>query len=296
MSETGGDTAIGVRASNDVVFLVEWFLRYWWKLFAALLLGASLGLAASYLVTPIYAPEVVLSFSIEDSNAALGRAGGDLSNIASLVGVNVGGNGADSEELMALLQSRTLGNRFIEAERLQSELLGAPGLRSAFGDLLLSEDHPERRAREAYKRFADRVRDVVQDRKTNLVRVSLRWTDPQLAAQWSNRYVALADEVYRKQQLARHQARALALQQRLDISQTAEVRVATARLLEGELKLIMSASTRGDFALRVIDPAVPPLPSERQSPRRFLYALVGSLAVSSLAMAVFWWRPRLRAV
>ena len=293
MSETGARAATAFNSGNDVFFLLQWG----WRLRIALSLAAGLGLVAglgaSYAVTPIYQAQVELVLSMEDANSALRRAGADLGNIASLVGISATGSGAaQADELVAILDSRALGNKFIDAEAMQTQLLNAPHLQSALAGLLGADDHAERRAREAYRRFTQRVRVVEHDRKTGLVQVGMRWPDPQLAAQWANHYVALADDIYRGQQLVRHRARVTSLQKELETARTAEVRVATAKLFEDELKFIMNASTRGDFAFRVIDPAVAPLPSERQSPHRSIYMLVGSLAMLSLVTPVLWYRSR----
>ena len=284
-----------LQSSNDVVFLVRWMWKRRLPLFLAAAIGAVLGVAMSFLSTPIYRAEAVVAFAGEDQSGALGRAGGDLSSIASLVGVNVGGGGEDNEELLALLQSRVLGGQFIQQERMEQTLLDAPHLRSALSGVIGSPVPADRKARSAYRVFAKVVRVVELDRKTGLVRVAMQWPNPRVAADWTNRYIALADDNFRRQRLARHRARSKALQAQLNVASTAEVRLAAARLMEGELKVIMSASTRGDFALRVVDPAVAPLPNERVSPSRPLYLLVGVLLGVSLMLTVLWWRRDSRA-
>jgi LPS O-antigen subunit length determinant protein (WzzB/FepE family) len=52
------------------------------------------------------------------------------------------------------------------------------------------------------------------------------------------------------------------------------------KVMESELKDQMVARTRDSYAFKVLDPAVPPDPKDRDSPNRILYlALGGAIGV-----------------
>jgi len=112
------------------------------------------------------------------------------------------------------------------------------------------------------------------------------WPNSEVAAQWANSYVALADSALREKTLANYRLRRGFLEKELESTDQVELRSAIAKLLDGQLRMEMVASSRGEFALRIVDPAVPALLGDRVSPRRVVYLSFGALA--GLTIAGLW--------
>jgi uncharacterized protein involved in exopolysaccharide biosynthesis len=243
-----------------------------------------MGLASSFLVVPVYRAEALVSISIEEDVGGLGGLGTDLGSIAAIAGLSVGGAGEAREEAIAFLRSRELGQRFLEAEQIQEKLLSARHLRSLLGWTPAMDS--ARAEREAFRLLDRKIRTIDIDRKSGLIRVGMLWTEPATAAKWSASYVALADTELRDRAMSRYQSRIEFLQGQLVSVSSVELRSAIGRLLEGQMRLVMAAESRSEFAFRVVDAPIPPLPSERQSPRRGLYASVGLLLTLTMAIAL----------
>ena len=253
-------------------------------MFAAAAVGAALALAASFLVTPRYRGESVVIIDNGEAGGGLGSMLGELGNFASLAGVNLGASGAGTDEAIAYLQSRELGTRFIREQEISDALLDS---RFLHGRLPWSKpSNEEQKIREAYRYFDRHVRAVRTDRKAGVTRILMDWPDSEVAAQWANSYVALADSALREKTLENYKLRRNFLEKELVRTDQVELRSAIAKLLDGQLRMEMVANSRGEFALKVVDPAVPALLGDRVSPRRVVYLTFGALA--GMTIAGFW--------
>jgi uncharacterized protein involved in exopolysaccharide biosynthesis len=152
-------------------------------------------------------------------------------------------------------------------------------------------DQPD--MRDAVHYFDSSVRRVSEDRRTKLVRLSIEWKDPALAAEWAN---ALADELndhMRVRALAEAEANVTYLQHELTSTTTVVLQQSIGRLLEAELQKLMLARGDKDFAFRVVDRAE--IPKRRSAPNRKLivaFSTVVGCALSVLVVLFQWW-PRI---
>jgi uncharacterized protein involved in exopolysaccharide biosynthesis len=115
----------------------------------------------------------------------------------------------------------------------------------------------------------------VQDSKTNLITVTIAWRDPRIAAKWANDLVALTNLRLREREIREAQRNITYLTDRLSKTTLVEVHNALSGLIENEIKREMLAEGADEFALKVIDPAVPP--EEPSSPGFFLSMAFGAL-------------------
>lgn len=266
---------------TELTDLLRTLLSRRWFILGAAAAGTLLALAASFLVTPIFRGESVVVIDGDDADRGLAGLVGELGGLASLAGVNLGGMSAGADEVLAYLQGREMGMKFIREQGLADAIIKAPHLRGVLsGREALTEDQ---KSREAYRLFASEVRSVQFDKKAGVTRIIMDWPDPDVAADWANSYVALADAALRKRALDGYQGRREFLEKELETTNQVDLRNAVAKLLDSQLRLAMVANSRGEFALKTIDPAVPALPRDRISPRRAVYATFGFLAGLSIA-------------
>jgi uncharacterized protein involved in exopolysaccharide biosynthesis len=232
--------------------------------------GGILAFAASYLFTPVFRADVTLIPSDEilgiDQNSLLSG----FSGIASLV--NGGGAGHKENEAVAILKSRALTTAYIKANDL------LPVIFDDRWDASANKWKLDRRGKfptleDGYKVFDKKIRTVVENRKTDLITVSIDWKDPTLAKQWTDGIVEAANDLLRRQAIERSTRNLEYLQNASDKTTIVGIRDALYKLMEAEIKKKMIASENVDYAFRVVDPAV--VPEQKTFPNRVFFLAFG---------------------
>lgn len=213
-----------------------------------------LGVAAVVVMKPVYRSEVVLlPISDDGVSGQLAGLGGQLGGLASLAGISMPGNDS-SVAAVATLGSRQLLASFIEREGLLPVLFEDDFDRKT--GKWMTDDPPT--LEDAVDLFERKIRTVVDDEDTGIVTVSIDWRDPAIAAQWAAQLVTLADDEMRRRSIDEARASMAFLEKHLQETGVVELRQAIYSLMESETKRIMLASSRPEYAFRVIDPARTP--------------------------------------
>nr|WP_258539259.1 Wzz/FepE/Etk N-terminal domain-containing protein [Dissulfurirhabdus thermomarina] len=246
------------------------------------LLAAAAALLAALLLPPVYRAEVLLApVTDQDQDARLSSLASRFGGLAAMAGVDIGGTESSKAEAVATLTSRSFTEAFIKEEKLLPVL---------FADEWDTEKRrwkaadPEDRPTlwDAWRRFDEDVRFVEEDRKTGLVTLAVEWTDPELAARWANELVRRVNARLRERAVAEARRSIDYLERELRKTDVVELQQAIYRLIEGQIKTIMLANVREEYAFRVIDPAAPP--REKERPRRALIVVGGTLGGGLLAL------------
>jgi uncharacterized protein involved in exopolysaccharide biosynthesis len=274
-SPAGGILEIGVLV-----------LRYRIMSLLIVLTCAAIALIATAFVHPRYRSEAVLK-AIDQNIGESGLAAmvGRLGSVAQLAGLGAeAGNSAD--DAVATLESWSLAQAFIEQQGLLGELSKDSGYS------WLGGGHKNLSMQRAVRHFRNRILSVHKDRTSNLVTVSIVWTDPVQAAAWVNQYVSMADGLMRRRALVESE-RSLAFL-RKEFEGTAEValRDAVASLVETEMKRRMFAQARSEFSLQVLDAGHAPDPRDNIYPRRAWILLAALICGCVLAGTVAVFRAR----
>jgi uncharacterized protein involved in exopolysaccharide biosynthesis len=264
-------------------------LREGWVLPAALAaLFLAAGAAVAFLATPIYRAEVVaVPVPDQEARGALSGLSDQLGGLAPLAGINLGG-GQDAQAI-ATLRSRALVAQLIRDENL------LPVLYEKLWDkerkAWLSDD-PRGRPTEykAQEFFINSVLRVTEDRSSGLVIVRVEWPDPRLAAHWATALVNRANAVSQRRALEEAQSSINYLQARLESTDTVELRQAIYRLMEAQLKQIVVASSRAEYAFRVVDPALVPDADSFVRPRRALLLVLSPVVGFVIGFFFLLWR------
>ncbi len=256
-----------------------------WNRKRTILVVGMLPLIASVLLaffsSPIYRAEVLLiPANARESNEMASGLSGQLGGLASLTGISLGGENDRKNEAVATIKSRTLTNAFVS----DNDLL--PVLFSQQWDPK-TKDWREAVSKaptlwDAYKKI-DRIRRLDEDKKTGLLKLTVEWTDAELAAQWATDLIKRTNQHLRAQAIERADRNIGFLRRQLNETSVIEMRQALYRLIESELKTAMLAQGSEEYAFRVIDPAV--VPEEKIWPKRMLLVILGIL--SGLFLGVF---------
>jgi uncharacterized protein involved in exopolysaccharide biosynthesis len=268
-------------AYDDEIDLWQLWDTIWsgrWLIIAITSLFAAGGVTYALVAQEWWRAEVVLAPA--DKKGGMSGALSQLSGLASLAGVSVGGG--DSNEPLAVLKSRGFAREFITDMNLMPTLFkGAENLK----------DKPD--IRDAVRVF-EGVRTVSDDKKTGLITLSVRWKDPDTAALWANELARRVNARLRAEALAEAERNVAYLQKEMAATSVVSLQQSMGRVLEGEMQKLMLARGNEEFAFKVIDKATPP--KQREAPRRSLIAIAATLAGGFLGiLAVFLrqaWRNR----
>jgi len=211
-----------------------------------------------------------------------------LSGLAALAGISIGEDSGKAESV-AVLQSDALTQRYIREQNLLPVLfarLWQPQTKSWKTDD--PDDTPTVwKANEYFKR---KVRRVSEDKKTGLVRMTITWKRADLAARWANDLVKLTNEYLRDKTVREGERNIAYLKEEALKTDVVGVRAAIYTVLESQIKAVMLARGREEYALKVIDAAVAPERAVFPQPTLwiaggFLLGAVGSVAFLLLRRA-----------
>jgi uncharacterized protein involved in exopolysaccharide biosynthesis len=255
-----------VRASADqeedgIDIVTLW--RVIWKSKYIILLSCvvcvSLSVWYALAATERFRAEVVITEAHDQDMGGNGSSiTGQLGGLASLAGLDMANNPQDRDS-QGVLNSRRLIEEFIKKENLLRVLMPHPGPKSTLWF--------------AVKRFKDRVVTIREDKRSNLTTVGIDWTDAKTAAQWANDFVALCNELVRTHALNESSRNIAYLNEQLAKTNVVDIQRALDDLIESEMKKLMLANGRTEYAFTIIDPAV--APEIRNSPQRVLVVIIG---------------------
>ena len=258
---------------RDLSLLAVWdFLRRHLAIILTSVAIVTVGaVVLAFWLTPKYRAEVVISPA--DSPSGLGQLGGQLGDLASLAGINIGGGGnRKADEALEYLRSRVFTAGFINRHALLPVLFAKKwdAHRSQWRD---KDDVPT--ISEAVKKFSTNIRQIVEDRRTGIVTVAVIWSDPKAAADWANSLIADADAELRARAVAEQTRSIDYLEKEALSTPDVDIRTTVYKVMESELKNAMLARTRDAYAFKVIDPATVADRRDRDSPNRPLVVLLG---------------------
>jgi uncharacterized protein involved in exopolysaccharide biosynthesis len=256
-----------------VVVARLWSGRKW--IAASALVVAAAFVVAAFVITPVYrSAAVALPVTADESGlSGLGSALGSLSGLASLAGIQLGGESSRLEEALAVLRSRQFVEKFIEDEQLLPQLF--PRKWDEREKRWTVADSKVPTLAEGYKRFDKKFRTVTHDKKTNLVTVAVEWPDRAAAARMANELIARLNAEMRDRAITRTNAAVGYLQKELDATTAVDTRAAISRLMESQINQRMYANVTQEYALRVIDRAMASDPKDVAKPKSLMLLALG---------------------
>lgn len=230
--------------------------------------------AAALLMTPIYRAEVLMVPAAQESGQGLlGGELGQLSGLASLAGINIGGGGVETEEALAVFKTREFGERFILEMDLIPKFFPKSPATEASRWAILARKRPT--PAQAFRYLDRNVLNVSQDKKTGLVTLRVDWKDRLEAAEWANDFVRRLNTEMRERAIARTSANLEFLNKQLESVSTIETRQAISRLVESQIRQRMLANVSPEYAFRVIGRALPADADDPVWPRKLVLVAAG---------------------
>lgn len=277
-----------VSSTVPVAQLFASVLRGWRIWLLTGIVGGVLGLVLAFQMTPIYRAVSVVAIDAQASESmGSGLLGGQLSGLAGLAGLSLGGSNRRLEYI-SVLDSRVLADQFIAENGLKflffADHWDAVQKRWTAKKIPSDDD--------AYLYFSERVKRIDEDRRTGLLTVSIEWKDRQAAARWSKLYVQRANDLLRKRAMQEATSSLEFLDRELAKATTIEIREAMYQLVEAQKKQQMLATVREDYIFHIIDPAVVADEDRFVRPKRLLIAAACAFAGGILGIAFALYRDR----
>jgi uncharacterized protein involved in exopolysaccharide biosynthesis len=266
-------------AYDDEIDLWQLWDTIWsgrWLIIAITSLFAVGGVTSALLAQEWYRAEVVLAPA--DKKGGMSGALSQLSGLASLAGVSVGGG--EGSPPLAVLKSKDFAREFITDMKLMPIL---------FKDAEISKEQPD--IRDAIRVF-EVIRTVTDDKKSGLVTLSVRWKDPDTAALWANELARRVNARLRAEALQEAERNVAYLQKEMAATSVVSLQQSMGRVLEGEMQKLMLARGNEQFAFKVIDRATPP--KFRESPKRAQMSIVATLVGGVFGLLAVFLRQALR--
>lgn len=257
-----------------------------WRLLAASFLGGCvLGLGASYLMRPVYKAEVLLlPVTGDDSLDRVSSALAGIGGVGALLGLAP--QKVATTEAIETLRSPSFIREFLLSKDVVADVRTPGWIFWPAGtvrpeDTILVQE-------KAVERFRTRVMNVSEDRRTGVIRLQIFWFDPQVAAAWANELTRRTNELLRERALEESNKRLDYLRSQAEATNVSAIKEGIYKVIESEIRNVTIASSRADFAMRVIDPAFPPHPYDRVAPDRLAFALIAGLGGLALGMLKLW--------
>jgi uncharacterized protein involved in exopolysaccharide biosynthesis len=267
----------------DLLELIRTLLKAWKTIVGIIILCTGLAVAYALYSPEVFKAETLLAPAQEEkssASSALGQFGG----LAAMAGISIPSD-SNVEQVVATLNSRRFLRTYIKQNNLTPVLFDEiwDPINKAWKVPSVEDEPTEQKAIESFKAclFVD------EDKKSGLITLSISWKDPEVAAQWANDLVKQLNEQLRAQAIADSKKRVGYLEQELAKTTLQDMRAVLYNLLESEKQKAMLANVNEDFALEVIDPAVPP--ETREKPKRKLIVALGGVCGGFLGVfAVFF--------
>lgn len=260
------DTVVDFAGLWETLWGGRWFIGAITALFAAA------AVAYGLIAVPWYRAEVLLAPAETRSTSALSADLSGLGSLASLAGITVG-SGTETDAL-AVLTSREFTRAFIVDYNLLPVLFSDKWDARA-GGWNSSDPQKQPDIYDGIKYFDENVMRVREDKKTNLVTLTVEWKNPRIAADWANELVKRLNERMRQRAQEEADSSVKYLKEELAAASVVNLQQSISRLLDSELQKAMIARVNQEFAFRVIDRA--DAPKWRSRPARVQLAALATV-------------------
>ncbi|MBF0139596.1 MAG: hypothetical protein HQL74_04860 [Magnetococcales bacterium] len=289
----------GQDRTSDEIDLFELWQVLWrqkWLIMLFSILGAGIGVLVALSSPPMYRAEVIMEAVAEDQKGSGGAAGllAQYGGLASLAGTSIGGASSSKGTALAILQSRSFLETFINDEKI------IPILFSKKWDLASQswqEDTTPKKVTlwDAVNYFKDGIFKVNDDKKTSMITLSIEWRDREQAAQWANQLVEKINRHMLERTIQEASKGIDYLKDEWSKNGAVELQQAIAGLMESQIKKIMLSKVRPDYAFTIIDPAVAPPLGNHFKPRKSMMVQIGAFAGIAFGILTALFRNAIRS-
>lgn len=250
----------------------------WFALIASGLCALLAGTLAEVLPSQYEADVTLVPAMQQNSASGLGSLASTLSQVsglASLAGVKLGSDTEFEAEALATLQSRLLTNDYIRQNNLMPILFSDYWNASTRKWSTYDNGNPPT-LWDADRLFEKHLRSLKEDSKSGVITFTITWHNAALAAEWANGLVKLTNDYLRQQDINETNRDIAYLKKEIDNTSDVGLKDAIYAIMETEIRDEMIAKGKTEFALHIIDPAVPP--QKKSFPQPLLWTIGAAFA------------------
>ncbi|WP_421860186.1 Wzz/FepE/Etk N-terminal domain-containing protein [Marinobacter salarius] len=293
---------------EDEIDLRELFATLWagkWIIILTTILFGAAGVAYALYKADIYQANALLAPAEGETG---GRLGGQLGNLASLAGVNIGEDGSSNTVIAReVLQSRAFLTDFIRRHELEAPLMATKAWNIRQSEWVYDRDiyNPETDEWgtdedgeslqptdwDLVKEFRENHLSVSENKDNGMVTVSVKSLSPVAAQQWTEWLVRDINEHMRAQDIEDAEASINYLESKLDETNIAGMQQVFYQLIESETRTVMLANAQREYVFKTVDPAV--VPQEKSEPKRALVVVLAVLLGGMLGVFSVFFRALL---
>ena len=272
MSETDAQgPALGQRdfaQTNPALNFME-LIQIVWRGRRVLVISVAVSLAIG-IGLAIFLPEKFESSTTVVLANSKGPGGlGQFADLASVAGIDIGGGGPSSQPL-AVLKSDSLLKELIDTRNLLPILFASKWDDKAKQWSVADDKIPDDRNGVEY--FRKNIRTVIEEKKSGTITINVKWTNRDQAALWCNDLVRLANARMRREAIQQAADMTTYLESELGTNSNVAVQQAIARVIETQLEKVAFAKANEQFALKVVDEAVP---ARKRSSPSYIALIIG---------------------
>ncbi|MBA6409098.1 MULTISPECIES: Wzz/FepE/Etk N-terminal domain-containing protein [unclassified Pseudoalteromonas] len=302
-----------VPVTDDEIDLREIFRVIWegrWLVITLTTVVSALAVLYALNQPNIYKAEALLTASEKEPVSGLSSLSGQFGSLASLAGVNLGGNGGGNKTQLALeiLKSRKFTTDFIKAHNILPDLMAVKSW-DRLDDIIYYNEaiydksknnwireveapyKPEPSMQEAYKKFREHL-VAYMDKESGMITISIEHMSPVVAQRWVNWLIEDINSVMKSRDVEEAIKSTEFLTSQLEQTQITDIRAVLYKLIEEQTKTIMFANVRDEYVFKTIDPAL--VPEQKFKPKRPLICIFGFLLGGILSVVTVLTRYFLR--
>lgn len=257
--------------------------KYW--ILATFLAPIAVAIYLCFALERVYEAQALLA-PISENGGALGNVPSQFGGLAALAGIDLSGGGQDQRaEAVALFRSRKLSYAFVEENNLLPVLFNEV-YDEASSTWLVDVPREVPTLGDAHEKLHTEVISLSEDLRTGLITVSVRWKDAETAATWAEELVRRVNETLRQEAIEQAQQSIAYLEKLIDEISYVTVRQSLFELMTQQIRSMMVANAREQYAFKVIDPPQVADDDSFVSPNRPLLLVSGIIAGITLAASL----------
>ena len=287
----------GSQEDIDLVKVLAILLQAKKVIASITIVAAGLAVVLSLLLPNVYKSEALLA-PVSDASSL--NMSSQLSGLASLAGVNLGGKGQENSSLaLEIVKSREFFCNFIEKHDLFVEIMATKGWNQDTNQLLIDDSayneqtkewtrevnppfKPKPSILETYEGLSELI-SVDEDKLTGMVKISVQHFSPFIAKQIVDELVKDLNEDMRQRDLVQAQRSIDYLSGKVSETNVGELKTLLYSLIEEQTKTLMLAHVRDEYVFKTVDPAV--VAERKTKPKRAL--IVIGVTMLSFFMSCF---------
>ncbi len=276
-----------------IIFRMKWFILFITFAFAAGSTYIAVNKPNVYTAKGIFVP------AQSESGGDLSQLAGQFGGLASMAGVSLGGGkGDDNAIAIELLKSRSFLQSFIERRNLLPQLLAATKWDQANNSLIYSEElynvQEKRWVRDAPPGKAviptpwegfEQMRsllDIEYISKKGMIKISLTYLSPELAAQWLTWLIADLNSYWRLQEKKLADDSIEYLQEQVATTNNSEMQAIFYSIIAEQTQNNLLTEVRKEYLFKTLAPIV--VPEEKSAPSRALICAAGTFLGGLLSL------------